>query len=384
MARILNIKKKVPWLVDTSTHGTGNLLEEQQFSDVLYRERKRAERSGEYIFLVLLDLTKIIDESDLKTIIDIYNSLLEEIRDTDACGWLKQNKSLGIVFTGISNTLVELSAKTVELKIWAKLNQNVEQKILKQLKLEVLFFPDKKQINEGNEPEVINSNNYIFYPELFQNNRATKWSNQVKRCLDIVGSIFALILFSPVFLIVPVFIKLTSRGPIFFKQERVGKFGKRFSFLKFRSMHVNNDDSIHRQFIKGFIDNKLITDEGNEKPVFKIKNDPRLTPIGNFLRKTSLDEFPQFINVLRGDMSLVGPRPPIPYEVVNYGTWHWYRILAKKPGITGLWQVQGRSLTTFDGMVRLDLQYIRTWSLWLDIKLLLATPMAVLRGKGAY
>mgnify|MGYP001599575913 CR=1 FL=1 len=107
-------------------------------------------------------------------------------------------------------------------------------------------------------------------------------------------------------------------------------------------------------------------------------------PIGNFLRKSSLDELPQFLNVLKGEMSLVGPRPPIPYEVADYAPWHRYRIFARKPGITGLWQVRGRSMTTFDDMVRLDLQYSRTWSLWLDIKLIMATPMAVLRGKGAY
>ena len=118
--------------------------------------------------------------------------------------------------------------------------------------------------------------------------------------------------------------------------------------------------------------------------VFKIRHDPRLTPIGSFMRKSSIDELPQFFNVLRGEMSLVGPRPPIPYEVAEYDVWHLNRILARKPGITGLWQISKRSLATFDAMVRLDLQYIRTWSLWLDIKILLATPRAVLRGKGAY
>ncbi len=120
------------------------------------------------------------------------------------------------------------------------------------------------------------------------------------------------------------------------------------------------------------------------KVVYKITNDPRITPLGRFLRKTSLDELPQFINVLKGEMSLVGPRPPIPYELENYDAWHRHRLLGKKPGITGLWQVKGRSKTTFDSMVRLDLQYIREWSLWLDVKLLLQTPLAVLRGKGAY
>ena len=127
-----------------------------------------------------------------------------------------------------------------------------------------------------------------------------------------------------------------------------------------------------------------IPDHGRNNGVFKMTIDPRVTKIGRILRRTSLDELPQFINVLKGDMSLVGPRPPIPYEVDGYQTWHRSRILEAKPGITGLWQVNGRSRVTFDEMVRLDLTYARTWSLWLDIKILLQTPGAVLRGDGAY
>jgi len=208
---------------------------------------------------------------------------------------------------------------------------------------------------------------------------------RVKRGIDLIGSLAALVLFLPFFLIIPILIKLTSPGPVFFRQDRLGQFGRVFTFLKFRSMHINNDDGIHRDFIKNFIADKIAkNDSGDEPFVYKIKADPRLTPIGNFLRKSSLDELPQFLNVLKGEMSLVGPRPPIPYEVVNYELWHRRRILAQKPGITGLWQVTGRSLTTFDGMVRLDLRYSRKWSLLFDLKLLLATPMAVIRGKGAY
>ena len=118
--------------------------------------------------------------------------------------------------------------------------------------------------------------------------------------------------------------------------------------------------------------------------VFKIVNDPRVTPLGHFLRRSSLDEFPQFWNVLRGEMSLVGPRPPLPYEVARYKRWHRRRVLEAKPGITGLWQVTGRSRTTFDEMVRLDLRYARSYSLWTDLKILLATPRAVCSGKGAH
>ena len=152
-------------------------------------------------------------------------------------------------------------------------------------------------------------------------------------------------------------------------------------------MHVNSDDAIHREYTKKLITENKATEEnsdGAHAPVYKIRNDPRITPIGEFLRKTSLDELPQLLNVLTGEMSLVGPRPPIPYEFENYDIWHRYRLLKVKPGITGLWQVTGRSSTTFDEMVRLDLKYIQEWSLWLDFKILLLTPWAVIKGKGAY
>jgi exopolysaccharide biosynthesis polyprenyl glycosylphosphotransferase len=228
--------------------------------------------------------------------------------------------------------------------------------------------------------------NALFYPELFSRDAASRVSELAKRAVDIVGSLVALVLFSPLLLIIAIGVKLTSLGPVLFRQQRLGQAGRPFTFLKFRSMYVNNNDAIHREYMKDLIANRVQekTENGTGATVYKIRNDPRITPIGNFLRKTSLDELPQFFNVLLGEMSLVGPRPPIPYEVNDYDIWHWYRILARKPGITGLWQVRGRSMTTFDGMVRLDIQYIRTWSLWLDFKLLLATPMAVLRGKGAY
>jgi lipopolysaccharide/colanic/teichoic acid biosynthesis glycosyltransferase len=145
-------------------------------------------------------------------------------------------------------------------------------------------------------------------------------------------------------------------------------------------MYLNNDSEIHRQYVRNLIAKKL--DEGNG--AFKIKNDPRVTRIGRILRKSSLDELPQFLNVLRGEMSLVGPRPPIPYEFEHYLLWHRRRVLETKPGITGEWQVYGRSRTTFDEMVRMDLRYIRKQSVSLDLKILLKTPLAVISGDGAY
>ncbi|MCH8268616.1 MAG: sugar transferase [Acidobacteria bacterium] len=200
--------------------------------------------------------------------------------------------------------------------------------------------------------------------------------------MDIVGSILALIVFSPVFVAIALAIKLSSKGPILFRQDRVGQYGKSFTFLKFRSMHCASDHSLHKEYVRRLIAGK--TDPKQSKGVYKIVADPRVTRVGEFLRKTSLDEFPQFLNVLRGEMSLVGPRPPIPYEFESYDIWHRRRVLEVKPGITGLWQVTGRSRTTFDDMVRLDLRYARSWSPWLDLKILLKTPQAVFSRQGAY
>jgi lipopolysaccharide/colanic/teichoic acid biosynthesis glycosyltransferase len=217
-----------------------------------------------------------------------------------------------------------------------------------------------------------------------ENSRSMRVSLALKRALDITGSIFLICLFLPVFIVIPIIIKCTSKGPVFFRQKRLGMYGKTFTFLKFRSMYVSNNCDSHKEFVKDFIKNSDKAKKCGEKHVYKMKNDPRITPIGRFIRKTSLDELPQFINVLLGDMSLVGPRPCLPYEFENYGLWHKRRILETKPGITCIWQVEGRSTTTFEQMVRMDIQYITKWSLFLDVKLLAKTPFAVFNAKGAY
>jgi lipopolysaccharide/colanic/teichoic acid biosynthesis glycosyltransferase len=168
---------------------------------------------------------------------------------------------------------------------------------------------------------------------------------------------------------------------VLFRQERIGEGAKPFTMFKFRTMLAGADTEIHKAYVSRFIRAGVVP-EGVEAP-FKIVNDPRLTPLGKVLRKTSLDELPQLWNVLRGDMSLVGPRPPLAYEVEQYKPWHRRRIFEAKPGITGLWQVAGRSQTSFDDMVRLDLRYARNFSLVTDLKLLIATIGAINNGKGA-
>jgi lipopolysaccharide/colanic/teichoic acid biosynthesis glycosyltransferase len=151
-------------------------------------------------------------------------------------------------------------------------------------------------------------------------------------------------------------------------------------------MYVDNDHTVHREFVTKLIAEDAVTEaqSGSRQNVYKLTNDKRVTPIGKFLRRTSLDELPQLINVLKGEMSLVGPRPPIPYELAAYQVWHRRRVLEVKPGVTGLWQVTGRSRVKFDEMVRLDLRYATTWTPWLDLIILLRTPAAVIKGSGAY
>jgi exopolysaccharide biosynthesis polyprenyl glycosylphosphotransferase len=206
----------------------------------------------------------------------------------------------------------------------------------------------------------------------------------LKRLSDIVISIAAILLLAPVWILVPLLIKLGSRGPVLFRQERVGMDGRVFLCLKFRTMYADADDSIHREAYKKNIAGGADANAGDDnKPVFgKVRNDPRVTKIGRVLRRSSLDELPQLFNVLLGDMSIVGPRPPIPYEVVEYDIWHRKR-LDMKPGITGLWQVSGRNRLSFEEMVRIDVFYIENWSLWLDVKIIMLTLPAIFRGDGA-
>ncbi len=206
----------------------------------------------------------------------------------------------------------------------------------------------------------------------------------LKRASDILISLIIFIVLSPIWLLISLLIKFDSHGAVLFKQERVGMDGRIFLCYKFRTMTENADESIHREAYRKNIEGLTDANTGNnEKPVFgKVKNDARITRIGKYLRRSSLDELPQFLNVLRGEMSVVGARPPIPYEVEEYDIKH-RRRLDMKPGITGLWQVSGRNRLTFEEMVKIDLFYIENWSVWLDLKIILLTLPAVLRGDGA-
>jgi lipopolysaccharide/colanic/teichoic acid biosynthesis glycosyltransferase len=219
----------------------------------------------------------------------------------------------------------------------------------------------------------------------------------VKRLMDVLLSLLALIFFFPAFILIAIAIALDSRGPFIFVQERVGvklnKSNERrnwepiiFKCYKFRTMYHDADPCLHQNYIKAYIqkDEKGMAEcQGKETQTRKLECDPRITQVGRILRKTSLDEIPQFWNILRGEMSLVGPRPAIPYEIAMYEPWHCKRLLGK-PGLTGLWQVTARSSAEFDDMVRLDIEYLEKQSLWRDLIILLKTPFVVISCKGAH
>jgi lipopolysaccharide/colanic/teichoic acid biosynthesis glycosyltransferase len=352
-------------------------LSEEAFVRRFHLEQRRTERSRRPFIFMLLASASLFKTGQKHGVCDqILNVLSKSIRETDIKGWYENGSAVGVIFTEIGPT----DGRSIGDALVAKFRRLLESKLtahqVSQIDLTFYLFPEDWDKECNSMPAVL-------YPDSVRSRRP---SQLVKRCIDIAGSLAALILASPLYMAIAVAIKLTSNGPVFFHQKRVGQYGCKFTFLKFRSMYVNNDAAIHEEYVKGLIagSTKSAHKGGLQNNVYKLTNDPRITAVGRFLRKTSLDEIPQFLNVLKGEMSLVGPRPPIPYEVEVYDIWHRRRLLGVKPGITGLWQVYGRSRTTFDEMVRLDLQYAQSWSVWLDLKILLQTPRVVIDGDGAY
>lgn len=355
------------------------LFPETVFSRMLSVERKRAERSRKVFLLMLLDSENATPRDRDGNALERAGSVIaSSIRETDLSGWYKEKAAIGVILTEIGDTNRNSIQTAVSARMKASLGKRLKEQEVDRIKISFHAFPE-----DWDEKDESHAANAALYPDFRQSDRSRRFSRLVKRVIDIAGSLMALIFLSPLFLAVSLAIKLTSKGPIFFTQERIGQHGISFAFLKFRSMNVQNDSTPHKEFVTRFIAGKAGCAETSET-VYKMTDDPRVTPIGNFLRKRSIDELPQLWNVLKGQMSLVGPRPPIPYELMAYDVWHRRRFLEVKPGMTGLWQVHGRSRTTFDDMVRLDLHYARTWSLWLDIKILLRTPRAVVSGNGAY
>jgi lipopolysaccharide/colanic/teichoic acid biosynthesis glycosyltransferase len=359
-----------------------HVLDEDAFRRMLSLERKRAERSGKAFLLMLVDAgsTKSGQKST-KAFADIVSSLLSSTRETDITGWYAGQSVLGVMFTEIEPSEKDSILNKMLARITSVLHNNLSFDLLNQISISFHFFPEDWNHESGQRPS-----NPALYPDLLKRDESRRFFHLMKRAMDVVVSVIALMLLSPLLLFIAAAIKLTSKGPILFRQQRVGQYGEPFMFLKFRSMNANNDARAHREYVTKLIAGTAEKQGSgaNGDGVYKLTRDPRVTRVGSLLRRTSLDELPQFFNVLQGNMSLVGPRPPVPYEVEAYQFWHRRRLLEAKPGITGLWQVNGRSRVKFDDMVRLDLRYARSWSPWMDLKILLRTPGAVVLGEGAH
>ncbi len=373
----INRKSQPQNLLDSN-----EILSEEAFRRMISIERKRSERSQRPFVLLLIDTGRSQSgDKQARVLLDMLSALQGATRETDITGWYTTNSVVGAMFTEIvldnDNNAV---LSTILSRIGSLLREKLDTDQFSRVKFSFHVFPDDWDSQDPEHPS-----NPTLYPDLEKRQESNRLSRATKRMIDVLGSISLLALLSPVFLAIAVAVKLTSEGPVLFRQKRIGEHGTPFTFLKFRSMYTDNDSSQHKKYVRQLIAGQAAKQptDGNGEGVFKLTNDPRITPVGSFLRRTSLDELPQFLNVLRGEMSLVGPRPPVPYEVEAYATWHRRRLLEAKPGITGLWQIQGRSRVGFDDMVRLDLRYARNCSPWLDLKILMQTPKAVIAGNGA-
>jgi len=358
-----------------------DFFNQEAFHRVISLERRRTERSRKPFLLMLLDMgDHLPTETNEKNLSLLLAALSVSTRDTDVVGWYETSRVVGVMFTEICLEDRKTIVSTMISRLSEILRNHLSLEQFNRVSISFHVFPEDWDI-ESRKPS-----NPVFYSDLSKQAENKRASGSLKRAMDIVGSLLALVIAAPVFAAIAIAIKASSKGPVFFRQRRIGQHGEPFVFFKFRSMKVGNDATAHKEYVKRLISGQAERhpSDGNGQGVFKLTADPRITKVGAFLRKTSLDELPQFINVMKGEMSLVGPRPPIPYEVEAYDVWHRRRLLEAKPGITGLWQVSGRSRVTFDEMVRLDLRYAKTCSPWMDIKILLRTPLAVVLGDGAH
>ena len=345
-------------------------------------ERKRTERTQLPFLLVLMEPSDQGRPDDcISPINRVAEAIIHRVRETDFVGWYRAKEAAGVVFTGLESTRDQKVIGVLLEGVRSTIRQVLDHREADLIRISHHIYPEEWDREDNQTPT-----NPTLYPDLREPSPRRRLRIYVKRTVDVAGSATLLLLCSPMLLVVAAAVKLTSKGPVFFRQKRVGQHGRPFTFLKFRSMYENNDHSEHKEFVRKLIHEPTgnhATGKNGER-VYKMTDDKRVTAVGKWIRRSSLDELPQLLNVLRGDMSLVGPRPPIPYEVALYQVWHRRRVLDVKPGITGLWQVSGRSRLKFDEMVRLDLRYVNTWTPWLDLKILLKTPAAVVGGSGAY
>ena len=297
-------------IFDPSAAVERSALSEDSFKRLIAIERKRTERSKSPFVLMLLEVTNRQNLEKTKRALEcIVAALLASCRDTDLVGWYKNEAIIGVMFTGLVINDRNSILSAILTRVSDTLRNELTFEQFSQVSISFHMFPDDWENDKPGPPS-----NSALYPDLTNHTQNRRSLLALKRTIDIVGSAMVILFCLPLFVVIAIAVKFSSRGPILFKQERVGQFGESFTFLKFRSMFANNDHSVHREFVT-----KLITQDGEadtaatEMPaVYKLTKDTRVTAIGRFLRRTSLDELPQFFNVLRGDMSLVGPRPPIP------------------------------------------------------------------------
>ena len=305
--------------------------DEVLFHSLLLVEIRRTERSRKAFLLMLINLGRLENYERDKVASRVVGTVFSASRETDLKGWYKSGSIIGIMFTE-PNPGTDIAC--VQDKILDRVCGSIKRIIgpgrFGKLEIQLLVFPQDSLYDI--DPDTKRNGSECKLPTAMSAKR--KRLLAIKRALDLLGGSAAILLALPLLLVIAAAIKLSSPGPVLFRQERVGRLGKRFMFLKFRSMYVNNNCAAHREFMRRYMEGSGTG--GEEKPVYKIACDPRVTPIGRWLRKTSLDELPQFINVLKGEMSLVGPRPPIPYEYEHYDIWHKRRVTEAMPGITGL------------------------------------------------
>jgi lipopolysaccharide/colanic/teichoic acid biosynthesis glycosyltransferase len=332
-----------------------------EFRRELEREKRRAERSQRALSLTVL---RVPSEDDAAGLVA---ELLAVKRETDLVGWLD------------AATLAVLCVDTNAEGREGFLRKVTKLTAGRGVAMDAATFPEAlfESLARGCAADVDAQAERLIAGE------AESAGYAGKRIFDCLFAALALFVLAPLLLLVALAIALDSRGPAIHRQKRLGRGGVPFTFYKFRSMWSDVDHRIHRDFVLGLIrDGEAQPAPPGSNP-YKLSGDARITRVGRFIRKTSIDELPQLFNVLRGDMSLVGPRPPLPYEAANYEPWHLRRILGIQPGLTGLWQVEGRSRVGFNEMVRMDLRYLRKCSFGLDLRILVRTVRVVLTCYGA-
>lgn len=391
----------IPFTYLWQARGFRGVQSVEQFRAILERERARADRNEHQFSVVVFDI--VGTEANIAETQRLARVLTKRIRFTDQLGWFDSHR-IGILLpeTPVSgawkladDACIALSADATppECNVYTYPSRPSDNHHGHSDHLHIEdIYPKRKtaasrsfstSAKQGPDEQSLSDIEEARSGQMHQTREIAEPMQRLfwrplplwKRAMDVVGASLCLVIFSPLMLLIALIIKSVSPGPVFFKQNRAGYGGRPFTMWKFRTMELGVDTSTHQEYVSG-----LIRSSGHScerKPMIKLSNESQVIPLGRILRRTYIDELPQLINVLRGEMSLVGPRPPILYELVEYLTWHYKRIDVV-PGMTGLWQVSGKNRLTFDEMMRLDIQYWRKRSLWLDIRILLTTPFAII------